>query len=61
MFDDRLKNMDKNKPDAFQEIMIVNAIHNLNSQQQSGAQNNFDKMRDMHIIDNYNKSSFDKR
>ena len=61
MFDDRLKNMNKNNPDAFQEIMNVNAIHNLNSQQQSGTQNNFDKMRDMHIIDTYNKSSFDKR
>ena len=61
MFDDRLKDINKDRPDAFQEIMIVNAIHHLNSQQQSGEQNNIDKMRDMHIIDNYNKSSFNKR
>lgn len=61
MFDDRLKDINKDRPDAFQEIMNVNAIHHLNSQQQSGEQNNIDKMRDMHIIDNYNKSSFNKR
>ena len=61
MFDDRLKDINKDRPDAFQEIMNVNAIHHLNSQQQSGEKNNIDKMRDMHIIDNYNKSSFNKR
>ena len=61
MFDDRLKDINKDRPDSFQEIMNVNAIHHLNSQQQSGKQNNIDKMRDMHIIDNYNKSSFNKR
>lgn len=60
MFNSKDWNHDHNS-EQWKEIKNVNAIHDLNNQQQNINQNNIDKMRDMHDINDYNKTHFHKR
>ena len=60
MFNQKDWNHDHNS-EQWKEIKNVNAIHDLNNQQQNINQNNIDKMRGIHDINDYNKSHFYKR